>query len=183
MTESTVQKFIRTLITSLTGTTTIWSHQNASRPSGAYIALTLSGERSRGNEVRHRSDGTGILDAVAYREATLSVNAFGSGAIALCNGIWLSLQKPTVVAKCVAANVAFVRQEGVKDLTELLDGRNWEERANLDLIITYTSSTADEPGYVTSVTITGTLTSTDTTTTKETDAATTTASVTVTTKN
>jgi len=63
------------------------------------------------------------------------------------------LQRPTIVDRCFAANIAFTRAEDTQDLTFLLDGRSWEERASRDLIITYSRSIEDNPGYITTVII------------------------------
>ena len=157
MTSNAVKAFILPLIAELTGLRCIWARQNAPKPPNPYISLTLTPERPIGEEVRRRKDGSGVLDVLGRREATLSVNAYGSGSIEVCEKIWLSLQRPTIVDRCFASGIAFTRAEEVQDLTELLDGRNWEERANLDIIVTYSRATTDEPGYITTVKTTGEL--------------------------
>lgn len=155
MTKAEIKTFIITLIAELTATTCIWDKQNAPKPANPYISLNLSPERDLGNEVRRRSDGSGTLDLLGRREATLSVNAFGRGSIDICNSLWLSLRRPTIVDRCMGVRIAFVRAEAPQDLTELIDGRSWEERANLDLIVSYGISATDNPGYITTVTVPG----------------------------
>jgi hypothetical protein len=150
--------FILPLVRELTGgTKCIWDYQNAPKPSNPYISLRLSAERTTGTEVRRRKDGSGILDVVSQKEATLSVNAFGTGTIDKLNMLWTALQRPTIVDRCFAASIAFPRAEAPQDLTALLDGRSWEERANIDLYVTYGRSIEDEPGYITTVIVTGEL--------------------------
>lgn len=151
MTYADARDFIKPLMIELTGLKCIWDYQNNPKPPNPYISMRLSTERDLGTETRRRKDGTGIVDVVSQKEATLSVNAFGPGAIDKCNMLWTSLQRPTIVDRCFAANMAFIRAEDAQDLTELLDGRSWEERANIDLIVTYGRSVVDEPGYITTV--------------------------------
>ncbi len=157
MTKAQIKAFILAIVAELTGIRCIWSHQNAPKPPNPYISLTLSPERSVGNEVRRRSDDSGVLDVLGRREATLSVGAYGAGAVETCDALWLNLQRPTIVDRCFSAGIAFVRADGTQDLTELLDGRTWEERANLDLIVTYSRAITDEPGTITEVDVTGEL--------------------------
>ncbi len=149
MTYDQAKAFLLPLIAELTGLRCIWSHQKAPKPSSPFASLRLSPERTLGTDIRGRPDGSGILDVVEQKEATLSVNAYGSGAIDKCNMLWLSLQRPTIVDRCFVAGIAVVRAEAVQDLTALLDGRGWEERASIDLVVTYSRSTTDEPGYIT----------------------------------
>lgn len=157
MTYAEAKSFIIPLIVELTGLKCIWDYQNAPKPPNPYISLRLSPERHIGNEVRHRKDGTGILDVIGRKEATLSANAFGIGAIDALNMLWVKLQRPTIVDRCFVVQLAFPRAEDVQDLTALLDGRSWEERANLDILTTYSRSVMDEPGYITTVKTAGTL--------------------------
>lgn len=155
MTKAQIKAFVLSLIAELTATKCIWDKQNAPKPANPYISLNLSPERDLGNEVRRRNDGYGTLDILGRREATLSVNAFGRGAIDICNSLWLALRRPTIVDRCMGMRIAFIRAEAPQDLTELIDGRSWEERANLDLIVGYSIATTDDPGYITTVDVPG----------------------------
>lgn len=155
MTKAEIKAFIVSLIAELTATKCIWDKQNAPKPANPYISLNLSPERDLGNELRRRGDGSGILDVIGRKETTLSVNAFGNGSTEKMNALWLSLCRPTIVDRCLIKKVAFVRAEDVQDLTQLIDGRSWEERANRDLIVTYSTSTTDDPGYITTVNLPG----------------------------
>ena len=155
MTKAEIKAFILPLIAELTDTKCIWDKQNAPKPANPYIALNLSPERDVGNEIRRRKDGTGVLDVIGRRESTLSVNGYGNGSIGKINALWLALNRPTIVDRCLAKRVAFIRAETPLDLTELIDGRSWEERANLDLIVGYSIATTDDPGYITTVDVPG----------------------------
>lgn len=162
MTHDGAETFILPLIRELTGKTKcIWANQNAPKPPHPYLSLRLSPERGIGTESRRRKDGSGIIDVVEQKEVTLSINGYGAGVIEKLNTLWQSLQRPTIVDRCFVAGLAFVRAEAVQDLTELLDGRNWEESANLDLIVTYSRAVTDEPGFIEDVRITGELGETD----------------------
>lgn len=157
MTYDGAKEFIKPLIIELTGVKSIWDYQNNPKPPNPYISLRLSPERSIGTEVRRKKDASGVLDVIGRKEATLSINSFGTGAIDKCNQLWLSLKRPTIVDRCFIVGIAFTRAEEVQDLTALLDGRSWEERANLDLIVTYSRSMIDEPGYIDTVIVNGEL--------------------------
>lgn len=144
--------FILPLIAELTGIRCIWDYQNAPKPANPYMSLRLSPERSLGAaETRRRNDSSGVVDVVEQKEVTLMINSYGTGTTDKLNMLWQRLQRPTIVDRCFAANIAFTRAEDTQDLTGILDGRNWEERANRDLIITYSGSVEDEPGYIDTV--------------------------------
>ena len=157
MTTDEAKLFLLPLVRDLTGTKCIWDYQNRPKPPNPYISLRFSAERHTGTEVRRRKDGTGMLDVISRKEATLSVNAFGTGVIDKLNMLWTALQRPTIVDRCFAAGIAIPRVESPQDLTTLLDGRSWEERASMDLYVTYSRSVEDDPGYITEVIVDGEL--------------------------
>ena len=157
MTYAEAKVFIKPLIIELTGIKSIWDYENKPKPSNPFISLRLSPERHLGTGVRRRKNGSGKLDVVSHKEVTLAVNAFGTGATDKLNMLWTSLQRPTIVDRCFAAGIAFPRAEDPQDLTALLDGRSWEERANIDLYVTYSRSVEDDPSYIATVILSGEL--------------------------
>lgn len=158
MTYNEAKAFILPLIKELCGNiTTIWDYQNSPKPANPYVSIKISPERNNGTEVRKRNDSSGNLDVVQQKECTLTVNAFGVGVIDKLNMLVQNLQRPTIIDRCFAAKISFPRSEEVQDLTSLLDGRSWEERASIDLYVTYGRAIEDNPGYITTVIATGEL--------------------------
>jgi hypothetical protein len=158
LTDAEARVFILPLIRELCGNiTAIWDYQNKPKPANPYLSLRLSPERDIGTETRHRTDNSGLLDIVQQKEVTLMINSFGTGTTDKINMLWQNLQRPTIVDRCFAAGISFVRSEQPQDLTFLLDGRSWEERANIDLIVTYSRSIEDNPGYIDTIAIVGEL--------------------------
>ena len=68
-----------------------------------------------------------------------------------------NLERPSVVDEFYIANIAVNGIEDVQDLTDLLDDRSWEERASVDLTISYDRSVIDNPGWFDVLVIKGVL--------------------------
>lgn len=97
------------------------------------IVVDLLSERSIGNEVVFlaETEQSGIV------EATLNIQALGDGAVELLSKLKLYLEMPDMINLYDSANVAINSVEQVQDITTLLDGRTWQERASVDLTVSY----------------------------------------------
>lgn len=156
MTWVELEDFLQALITDLTGKTVIWAKQNAPKPKKPYITLRLFALRTEGmDEVL--VVGSGELLVQGHRAVTLEVEWYGAGAMDGLTALEQSLYRPTVIDRCVAGGVAFFDAQEVQELTGLLDGKFWEERASIDFSLRFTRSTADSPGYIETVTINDTI--------------------------
>lgn len=70
-------------------------------------------------------------------EATLNIQAIGDGAVELLSKLKLYLEMPDMINLYDSANVAINSVEQVQDITTSLDGRTWQERASVDLTVSY----------------------------------------------
>ena len=84
---------------------------------------------------------------------TLAVQYFGEDAASHLETMTTGFSRPTIVDRCFSAKVAVYDTEGTTDLSGLLEGQTWEERAAVDLHIRYNSEVDDAPGYIESVVI------------------------------
>lgn len=100
------------------------------------IVVDLLTERSIGNEVVFLTE-TAQYSNAGIIEATLNIQALGEGAVELLSKLKLYLEMPDMINLYDSANVAINSVEQVQDITTSLDGRTWQERASVDLTVSY----------------------------------------------
>ncbi len=149
MTWEQFEDFLQQLVADLTGKTTVWAHQNAPRPKKPYIALRLYSLRGVGglDEIL-LTETPGELLVKGDREITLEAQWFGPGSTNGLERLWQALQRPTITERCEAAKIAIFDAQDVQNISGLLDGKAWEERASLDLYVRFARTTIDVPGYI-----------------------------------
>lgn len=138
----------------LLGCTVIRARRNGPKPRKPFATLRLYGFRKIGMDEERPTGTAGELEIWGEREATLEVQYFGDDAQNKLLTVEQSLQRPTIVDRCVDAGVAFFDAGSVQDLTALLDTTLYEERAAIDLSIRFAVTVADNPGFITRVNIT-----------------------------
>ncbi|MBR5172979.1 MAG: hypothetical protein IKW14_06235 [Phascolarctobacterium sp.] len=111
-----------------------------------YVVVDLMGERSLGDFEQWDEENEKIYIA-CLREATLNVQAFGDGSVELLADLWGKLERPQVVDEFNKANIAVNYPSEVQDLTDLLDGRGYRERASLDLTVSFDRTAVDSPEW------------------------------------
>lgn len=136
----------------LPGKRVVWAQQNMPRLCRPFATLQLFGERYEKSE-ELRPTGPGQYKVVVPMTCTLSVQYFGADAASHLEAMTTGLSRPTIVDRCFAAKVAVYDAEGTTDLSGLLEGQTWEERAAVDLHVRYNSEVDDTPGYIESVAI------------------------------
>lgn len=136
----------------LPGKRVVWAQQNMPRLCRPFATLQLFGERYEKSE-ELRPTGPGQYKVVVPMTCTLSVQYFGADAASHLEAMTTGLSRPTIVDRCFAAKVAVYDAEGTTDLSGLLEGQTWEERAAVDLHVRYNSEVEDTPGYIESVVI------------------------------
>lgn len=67
----------------------------------------------------------------------LKTKLYGEGAVELLSKLKLYLEMPDMINLYDSANVAINSVEQVQDITTSLDGRTWQERASVDLTVSY----------------------------------------------
>lgn len=136
----------------LPGKRVVWAQQNMPRLCRPFATLQLFGKRYEKSE-ELRPTGPGQYKVVVPMTCTLAVQYFGENAASHLEAMTTGLSRPTIVDRCFAAKVAVYDAEGTTDLSGLLEGQTWEERAAVDLHVRYNSEVDDTPGYIESVAI------------------------------
>lgn len=136
----------------LSGKQVVWAQQNMPRLCRPFATLQLFGKRYEKSE-ELRPTGQGQYKVVVPMTCTLAVQYFGANAVSHLETMTTGFSRPTIVDRCFAAKVAIYDAEGTTDLSGLLEGQTWEERAAVDLHVRFNSEVDDAPGYIESVVI------------------------------
>lgn len=136
----------------LPGKKVVWAQQNMPRLCRPFATLQLFGEQHEESE-ELRPTGPGQYKVVVPMTCILAVQYFGSDAVSHLETMMTGFSRPTIVDRCFAAKVAVYDAEDTTDLSGLLEGQTWEERAAVDLHVRYNSEVEDAPGYIESVVI------------------------------
>lgn len=133
------------------GTPVIYLFENAPRPKDPYVTLHIQSFSQIGwDYVTPPLSSLGSNEILGDRELTLSIQAYGSDAMALLEILRISLQKDFVLDSLRSSGVAFVDWGNVADITALVDSR-FEKRAALDLFFRVGQSDTDNVGAIESV--------------------------------
>lgn len=136
----------------LPGKQVVWAQQNMPRLCRPFATLRLFGKRYEKSEELRPTE-PGQYKVVVPMTCTLAVQYFGANAVSHLETMTTGFSRPTIVDRCFAAKVAVYDAEGTTDLSGLLEGQTWEERAAVDLHVRYNSEVEDNPGYIESVVI------------------------------
>lgn len=136
----------------LPGKQVVWAQQNMPRLCRPFATLQIFGKRYEKSE-ELRPTGPGQYKVVVPMTCTLAVQYFGEDAARHLETMTTGFSRPTIVDRCFAAKVAVYDAEGTTDLSGLLEGQTWEERAAVDLHVRFNSEADDAPGYIESVVI------------------------------
>lgn len=136
----------------LPGKQVVWAQQNMPRLCRPFATLQLFGEQHEESE-ELRPTGPGQYKVVVPMTCILAVQYFGSDAVSHLETMMTGFSRPTIVDRCFAAKVAVYDAEGTTDLSGLLEGQTWEERAAVDLHVRFNSEVDDNPGYIESMII------------------------------
>lgn len=134
----------------LAPSTVMFADQDAPQPAVRPYATikVLNVNRIGNNDIQGAPDGTGIATIKGHREATVSIQTFGPGAIQLLVDAQDSLNKWSVQqALRESGNIVFVSDEGIVNVSDLLE-TEIEERAALDMIFRYATESTDDVGFI-----------------------------------
>lgn len=148
MTISELDKFLRTLFSDISGHVVLSAQKNTPKPSKPYLSLLVYAQRSIGQDEIMHGENEGELVVSGIREVTARLHWIGEGAIEGLCYIEQKIKAPTVVDRCFASGVAIYDSNGVTDISGLLDGADWEERANIDFTVGVTRQLSDYPGII-----------------------------------
>ena len=155
-----MKEFLWELISDITGWDCIWAYENGTMPP-KFIMLNIISTSGFGDDRKKRSfdEENKLLKNVisGIKESTLSLNAYGVGANEVLSTLWQSLNKESILDRCFFNGVSVIDASSVQDLTDLLDDLTYEERAQIDLTVSFTQETPDDINIIETININGTL--------------------------
>lgn len=121
--------------------TVIWENQAEARPPKPYCALLfITGPIRIGHDseivVTDKTQVRGI------REMVLSVNYFGTNALAEMSRLQTAFGFPSAREMLLRDNIVFVKETGLRDLSSLMENR-FESRSQMDVMIRLTENVTD----------------------------------------
>lgn len=125
----------------------VWARQKAPQLTSPYFMLDLTTkaiELGAGFE-RVRSGSSRTLNQ--HLQCVLNVQAFGQGGVDELFNLPIKLYTESFQADLLAANLAIVDVADILDLSELMD-TEFQERASLDLSLSYTKDQSDGTGII-----------------------------------
>lgn len=129
----------------------IYSNPDAPRPPRPFVTLLVSSITGIGQPFygdSHGAAGLAVYDDVAIM---VSLQAFGDDAQQIMSTIRSSIRKPSKLNQIREAGMAFIRDTGIRDLTEL--GK--EQRAGMDIEVRALDEIIDDIGFIESVEVAG----------------------------
>lgn len=148
-----IENALHAWVAAALGVETIWAGQNAPAPALTYATLRLSGPFGHGAELSSATNlsnpaGQEIEQTVSeQQEWSLSVQVYGSGALALLAAAKLKLQLPSALEAVRAAGVAVVEAGDTQDVSALI-GSQLETRALMDVRIRTVDQATERIGYI-----------------------------------
>lgn len=124
----------------------IQAKQNVPIEYDKYFVLDLLAETTLGSIEKWDTENEQI-NILGVVQATVNIQAFGSDCIEALSDLSILLERPTVVDDFHAANIAVNVVGNVNDITALLDDSRYQERASIDLTISYDRKVVDNPGW------------------------------------
>lgn len=124
----------------------IQAKQNVPIEYDKYFVLDLLAETTLGSVEKWDTENEKI-NILGVIQSTVNIQAFGSGCIEALSELSILLEKPTVVDDFHAANIAVNTVGNVNDITALLDDSRYQERASVDLTVSYDRKALDDPGW------------------------------------
>jgi hypothetical protein len=130
-----IRKYIKT------EATVIWENQAEARPPKPYCSLLFITGTTRLGHDSEFVEGEKVK-VKGMREMILSVNYFGTNAMAELSRVQTALGFPTAREMLLKDNIVFVTESGMRDLSALMENR-FESRAQMDVRIRITDSDID----------------------------------------
>lgn len=137
-----------------TGFTLTYAHQNTPEPNGPYISINPGvsiGNIGMFDEAVFDTT-TALYTVHAHRRLMVSIQALGAGALLALTSARDSLDRPTLYQSWFVDRGLSAIPSEIRNLTGL-KGSRYEQRAQMDLTITYLAAASgggaitDDPGY------------------------------------
>lgn len=152
MTEQELKFAIYEWLSSELGITVIYADQNAPRPDKPYATIRIISENKLGgNDEGATVDDDGIQSFCGQREAAVSLNIYGEDAFDSMKLALNSLSKPSILEDFFYNDdIAILNKGDILNLTDVLE-TEFEERAQMDLLVGYAEEYTDDVGYIETV--------------------------------
>jgi len=134
----------------------VFADQNAPRPNSPFWTIRVQSHRAIGRDYYGQGvtvDGDQQIDGV--REATVNVQRIGDDSDIRVADFRDSLSKTTVIDRWKINDIAIYRIGDVKNIPQLLDNKQFEPRASIDLFVRFGSKIMDRVGIIEKLNLTG----------------------------
>lgn len=158
LTRDQIYMFLFGWIKAESGMTVIKANQKGPRPPRPYVSVLFINANSRIGSVmdQQRSTDTGTVLTEGARKAVASINIFGETANETLSKVRDSLDRPDVIASFAQMGIAHLSEDGPNDLTEL-EETAFEERSQMDLMISFVASSEVDVSTIENVSFTPTI--------------------------
>jgi len=135
--------------TGLAGSVVYWTHQDVPRPDGPCLSLHVRNPgRQRGHDGGHVSqtasgeDGEVERDFYGYREATVSLSAYGATAYDVIEALRRAVHTDTGQGRARELALAVLISDP-QSVPAMVDGQRYEERVIADARVSYVATYTD----------------------------------------
>lgn len=138
-----------------TGTNRIlWRNQNVSRPEVPFIDMSINPISKEAHDFVFKPEDGQDADVKGNRRFTLNIQHFGQGGYDRLNGLRNSLETTAGREKLTDAGISFIDDDGILDLSELVDTR-FEPRYSMDLFFYFMEIYTTDTGQIDTVKVGG----------------------------
>lgn len=134
----------------------IMENQAEQRPKPPYASLRVVNPSIRVGSVDESGMSGDLVQMRANRRAVASVHVIGLNACDILSSIRDTLDRPDVNDAFRAAGMSHESESGVRDLTPRLE-TTYEERAQMDIVLTYTNNETVDVSTIETVEVSGEL--------------------------
>ena len=135
---------------SAVGQRVIFAEQGAPKPARPYVDIHIPGLASRGQDEKQATDVAGVRKVVGIRTATVTIQAYGPGAMQIAMTVRDALGKETVTDKLHAAGLSFWQAQQVSNLTTNIEAQ-FEERAAFEATFGLAAVSTETVGVIETV--------------------------------
>jgi hypothetical protein len=144
----------RTWLASVTGTTVIIEWPRGPRPAKPYLTVRVGSGSVVGMDDHLSTDSLGMERILGQRQATLTIGAYGTGAIDLLMRIHRSVFRDSSRTSLVQDGISVQSILSVSNLTGMLDTEP-EERGQMDLLFAFADDYDDNTSFIESASVGG----------------------------
>lgn len=117
-------------------------------PEDPFCSIRLGADNAIGTDEQVMEDqaGVGVMELKAQRQITVQFRLWSDNARDLASQLRQAFHRPSLCETLELAGLAFVREAGTIDRTDL--GAFYDGRAQVDVVFGYTGTYQDDPGWI-----------------------------------